>query len=232
MARVVPFVIFLVLTGLQGQFGEASRYYGYLAKTVAGAALLWSVWPIVVEMRWKFSGGAVLTGVGVFVLWIGLPDLFKALGLSDSILKMDGLMQALGLAKEAAKPAVADWNPFVYFNGNATLAWGFVVVRILGSSLVVPPLEEMFYRSFLYRYLVKPEFEQVPLNRFGWMPFTVTALFFASTHNEWLGAILCAFAYQGLVLWKNRLGDAMTAHAITNFLLGIWVVWKPAWHFW
>jgi CAAX prenyl protease-like protein len=90
----------------------------------------------------------------------------------------------------------------------------------------------MFYRSWLYRYLVNPDFEKIPLNRFGWMPFIVTALFFASTHNEWLAAILCAFAYQGLVLWKNRLGDAMTAHAITNFLLGLWVVWKPAWHFW
>jgi len=34
------------------------------------------------------------------------------------------------------------------------------------------------------------------------------------------------------VLRKNRLGDAMTAHAITNFLLGAWIVWRGAWHFW
>jgi hypothetical protein len=40
-------------------------------------------------------------------------------------------------------------------------------------------------------------------------------------------------AYQWLVLRKNRLGDAMTAHAITNFLLGVWVVWRggSAWKF-
>jgi len=31
---------------------------------------------------------------------------------------------------------------------------------------------------------------------------------------------------------ENRLGDAMTAHAITNFLLGVWVVWRHAWNFW
>jgi len=39
-------------------------------------------------------------------------------------------------------------------------------------------------------------------------------------------------AFQWLVLRKNRLGDAMTAHAITNFLLGVWIVWKQDWHFW
>ena len=39
-------------------------------------------------------------------------------------------------------------------------------------------------------------------------------------------------AAAGLVLWKGRLGDAITAHAVTNFLLGLWVVWKGAWQFW
>ena len=41
-----------------------------------------------------------------------------------------------------------------------------------------------------------------------------------------------AFAYQGLVCWKKRLGDAITAHAITNFLLALWVVGRGAWKFW
>ena len=57
-------------------------------------------------------------------------------------------------------------------------------------------------------------------------------LMFALSHNEWLAAILCAFVYQGLVCWKGRLGDAVAAHGITNFLLGAYVVWKGAWHFW
>jgi membrane protease YdiL (CAAX protease family) len=43
---------------------------------------------------------------------------------------------------------------------------------------------------------------------------------------------LCGAAYQWLVLRKGRLGDAMTAHAITNFLLGAWIVWRGAWQFW
>ncbi len=124
------------------------------------------------------------------------------------------------------------WNPHRQFGEGTALAWFFVVVRIAGSSIVVPPLEESFYRSFLYRYIARPDFQSVPLGKFLWAPFLLTGLVFGFGHYEWLAGILCAFVYQGLVCWKKRLGDAMTAHAITNCLLGFWIVWKGAWHFW
>jgi CAAX prenyl protease-like protein len=124
------------------------------------------------------------------------------------------------------------WNPHHQFGAGSALAWLIISVRILGSTLVVPPLEEVFYRSFLYRWIAKPDFQSVPLGAFHWTPFLVTSAIFGLSHFEWLPGILCGFAYQGLVCWKKRLGDAMTAHAITNLLLGAWVVWKGAWHFW
>ena len=96
----------------------------------------------------------------------------------------------------------------------------------------MPPLEEIFYRSFVYRFLASKDFLTVPLGKFLPIPFVVTSLLFGFEHHEWLAGILCGFAYQGLVCWKKRLGDAMTAHAITNCLLGLWVLWKGAWIFW
>ena len=137
----------------------------------------------------------------------------------------------LGLSKPLASPAPM-WNPFAQFGEATALAWFFVFARILGSSIVVPPLEEVFYRSFLYRWIVRPDFESVPLGQFAWKPFLLTAAVFGLAHHEWLAGFLCAGAYQGLVCWKKRLGDAMTAHAITNFLLGGWVVSRGAWNFW
>jgi hypothetical protein len=107
-----------------------------------------------------------------------------------------------------------------------------MVVHVLGMTLIVPPLEEVFYRSFLYRYVTRHDFLSVPLNQFSLRSFLVTVLIFGISHDEWLAGILCGAAFQWLVLRKNRLGDAMTAHAITNFLLGIWVVTRGAWHFW
>jgi uncharacterized protein len=209
LARVVPFVIFLGLTFCQGQFGEASRYWFYLAKTIVGAWLVWSVWPLVAEMRWKFSWEAAAVGVAVFGIWVGLDGFYRKFG----------------------NPGTP-WCPPAEFGESAALAWMFIVMRIAGSSLVVPPLEEVFYRSFLYRWIAKPDFQSVPLGYFHWKPFLLTAVIFGFSHHEWLAGILCAFAYQGLVCWKKRLGDAMTAHAITNFLLAVWVVWKGAWQFW
>ena len=209
LVRVAPFVLFILLTALQGKFGEASRYWIYLGKTLVGAWLIWWIWPLVREMRWKLSWEAVLVGVAVFVMWVGIDPFYPKWGNESQ-----------------------GWNPFAQFDGDSTLAWMLFIGRLAGSTLVVPPLEEMFYRSFLYRYIEKADFLSVPMGRFEWKPFLITAAIFGAAHHEWLAGVLCAFAYQGLVCWKKRLGDAITAHAITNFLLGLWVYWKSEWHFW
>ena len=107
------------------------------------------------------------------------------------------------------------------FGEGSALAWLFIVTRFAGSVFVVPPLEEVFYRSFLYRYVAARDWAGFPLGRFAAMPFLVTALVFGFAHFEWLPGILCACVYQGLVCWKGRLGDALTAHAITNALLAV-----------
>jgi CAAX prenyl protease-like protein len=208
-ARVVPFAIFLVLTFLQGKFGEASRYWFYFAKTLAGAAILWAVWPSISELRWKLSWEAVAVGIAVFAMWVGLDNFYPHLGKSGT-----------------------PWNPHQQFGKNSALAWLFISVRLCGSTLVVPPLEEVFYRSFLYRSIIRPDFQLVPLGRFHWGAFLATSLVFGFTHHQWLAGILCGFAYQGLVCYKKRLGDAMTAHAITNLLLSFWVIGQDAWKFW
>jgi CAAX prenyl protease-like protein len=119
-----------------------------------------------------------------------------------------------------------------FFGEGTFLAWAFIAVRVLGSSIVVPPIEEVFYRSFVYRSVSRPDFESEPIGRFAWMPFIVTSVLFGVSHQEWLAGILCGFAYQGLVCWTKRLGDAMTAHAVTNAMLGVWVVSTGDWQFW
>ena len=208
-ARAVPLLVVIVLTILQGQLGAGSQYWLYLAKTIIGAALLWLVAPAVGEMRWAVSWQALAAGVLVFVLWVGLDPWYPKPGSSS-----------------------AAWNPGEQFGERSFLAIFFIAVRFFGSVVVIPPMEEVFYRSLLYRYLMKPEFASVSLRTFRWIPFLATALIFGFAHREWLAGILCAAIYQGLVCVRGRLGDAITAHAITNLLLGAWVLWKGAWHFW
>lgn len=208
-ARVAPFVIFVALTCCQGKSESALAEWIYLAKTLVGAWLVYEMWPHVSEMRWAISWEAVVVGIAVCVIWVGLDPFYYHFSKTGST-----------------------GNPFAVFGKGSPLAWFFIAVHILGFTIVVPPLEEVFYRSFVYRYIASPNFLAVPLNRFLPLPFFVTAALFGFSHHEWLAGILCGAAYQWLVIRKNRLGDAMTAHAITNFLLGIYIVWKPAWNFW
>ena len=217
LVRVVPFAIFVGLTSLQGRLGENSQYWFYFAKTIVGAAMLFVIWRHVAELEWRFSWAAVVVGVAVFVLWVGLDELIARLGLPPY---------------PKLKIAGGPWNPNEAFGAGSPLALLFIIARIAGSTLVVPPMEELFYRSFVYRFVAGKDFMSVSLGKFLAVPFIVTAVLFGLAHREWLAGILCAFAYQGLVIWKNRLGDAITAHAITNFLLGLWVVWRSAWEFW
>jgi hypothetical protein len=224
-ARVVPFIVFAAITIGQGRFGESSRYWFYFVKTFVGAWLIWVVRPLVSEMKWKFSWEAVAVGIAVFAMWVGIDPFYPTL---------DRLLSFVGFPKSGsdAEPGLGIWNPQAYYGDAGALAWMFIVARGLGSSIVVPPLEEVFYRSFIYRYLTKAEFQSVPLGQFNGIPFLTTAALFGFAHREWLAGILCGLAYQGLVCWKKRLGDAITAHAITNFLLALWVVGRGAWKFW
>jgi uncharacterized protein len=108
-ARVAPFVIFVVLTALQGQLGEDSRYWLYLLKTLVGAWLIWEMRPFVEEMRWNVSWEAVAVGVVVFVAWIGLDGLYPRLSEAEAV-----------------------WNPVKRYSDSSDLAWLFVVLRIAG----------------------------------------------------------------------------------------------------
>jgi CAAX prenyl protease-like protein len=208
LVRALPFVLFVLITSGQGHLG-LSPYWLYTLKTGLGAWMIWVMRPLVREMKWNFSWAALGAGILVFLFWVGLDGFYPKLFSSST-----------------------PWNPHETFGQDSAAAWAFILVRLLGSTLVVPPIEEVFYRSFLYRYIQQNNFMARPLGGFHPLSFLITAVVFGVAHHEWLAGILCAFVYQGLVCWKNRLGDAITAHAITNFLLGLYIIWKGAWNFW
>jgi uncharacterized protein len=216
LVRVVPFALFIGLTFLQDKFGDTGRYWIYLAKTLVAAGLLLAVFRHIAELEWRFTWEAFAVGIAVFVMWVGVDELFARAGITWHRLKSTG-------------PA---WNPNAEFGEGSMLAIFFIATRLLGSSLVVPMLEEVFYRSFVYRYLIDQNFLTVPLSRYQPLSVLITSLVFAFSHVEWFAGLLCGIAYQALVIWKGRLGDAITAHGVTNLLLAIWIVWRGAWQFW
>jgi len=214
-ARFAPFFIFCVITSAGFFIGKDWLYWLYALKVFVGLWLIWEMRPFVTEMRWAFSWEAVVVGVLVFALWVGLDPYYP----KNQLLFKD--------------TPDSIWNPFARFGDGSAVAWVLICIRIFGMTIVVPPLEEAFYRSMVYRYIIKYDFTKVPLGHFDGVALALTSLLFGIAHFQWLPGILCGLAYQGLVIRKGRLGDAMTAHAITNCLLGCYVVWKggEAWKF-
>jgi len=216
LARVLPFAIFLVLTSCQGSLGTESHFWVYLAKCVVGAWLIRVTWPLVSEMRWVISFEALLAGTLVFILWVALDVPYMKFSQPDD-----------------------SWNLQKQFAAAPVMVWVFAGVRIAGSTLLVPMLEEVFYRSFLYRYILAPNWMFTAHSSFAVKPFLITSIVFGFTHQHWLAGIACGMIYQLLVIRTNRIGDAITAHAVTNLLLGVWVITqgfgyaeKSQWHFW
>ncbi|HEX4645226.1 MAG TPA: hypothetical protein VH598_06410, partial [Verrucomicrobiae bacterium] len=132
--------------------------------------MIWTMRPLVPEMRWNFSWAALVAGIGVFVIWVGLDDLYPSF---DQLVQRYWcpLLKSVGLENWCPRATESVWNPHAQFGANSPLAWGIIATRVFGSSLVVPPLEEVFYRSFLYRWILRADIEAVPLGSFNWRPF-------------------------------------------------------------
>jgi uncharacterized protein len=214
-ARFMPFLIFVVITFIGGMMGGNAMFWMYALKTGVGAWLIWEMRAFVPEMRWTLSWPAVGMGILVFVVWVGLDPFYPKNYL---------------LFKDTEESI---WNPFTRFGDDSMIAWTLIVIRIFGMTIIVPPLEEAFYRSLVYRYIVKYDFTKVALTHVDGVALGLSALLFGFAHFQWLPGILCALAFQWLVFRSGHLGDAITAHAITNFLLGVYVVWVggEAWKF-
>jgi hypothetical protein len=93
-------------------------------------------------------------------------------------------------------------------------------------------MEELFWRSFLLRYAITSDFKSIPLGQFSWFSFIAISLLFGLEHHRWLVGIVAGMVYAGLLYRRKNLFDPIVSHAITNLLLGIYVVVTGKWSFW
>jgi CAAX prenyl protease-like protein len=225
--RALPFALFLLIGSFQGKGFFGSEYWMYAAKTIGVGLLLWSIRAWLPEMKWSFRIEGVVVGLVIAGLWIGLDGKIPSL---DELWGM-GRKLITGKAPEPPKPDVP-WNPLEFYKDAPLLGWTFLMIRVLGRSLVVPPLEEVFYRSFLYRYFANPKFAELPLNTWHLVSFLSTSAVFGLSHpGQWVQAILCGLAFQALVVRFGRIGDAMLAHATTNLVISIYAIATRQWQF-
>ncbi len=125
------------------------------------------------------------------------------------------------------------FNPEIFPLGS-TAYWATLAFRFLRLVIVVPLVEEIFWRGFLLRYLIDEKFTTVPFGKFSWLSFgVVTAAFtFAHSSADWPAAALTGVLYNVIAYRTRSLASCVLAHAVTNLVLGLWIVYTKQWGFW
>jgi hypothetical protein len=101
-------------------------------------------------------------------------------------------------------------------------------VRLAGTCLLVPVVEELAFRGFLLRWLVSPEFERIPPRAWTWWAVLLSSLGFGALHSHWILGTLAGLAFALARLRRGRLGDAILAHALANAGIAVAVLGSGA----
>lgn len=213
-ARILPFaayLAFIVIADVLERLGFAAAELRWLYAVKAGvvALLLAYFWREYRELRHSFPSPkvtviAIAAGIAVLALWVSLDADWMVIG------------------------SASGFDP----RNGGQIDWALVLVRIAGAALVVPLMEELFWRSFLMRWIEKSDFETVGPAQIGLRSFVITVVLFGFEHNLWLAGIVAGVAYSALYMRYRTLWAPILAHAVTNGLLGIWVVATGSWSYW
>lgn len=223
--RVLPFTLYMAFIAVGSGISFLGNHYsvlksfdGYdhfilypLKAIIVGVSLavLWRRYDEL-DFQWLRHAGtllsAVVVGVLVFILWINMDWSFATAGTPEGFNPRD--------------PA------------NPLPAWLIIAFRLIGAAVVVPIFEELFWRSFILRYLINPDFTRVPVGAFTWMSFAASSVLFGLEHHLWLAGIMAGVFYNALLYRTKSLAACILAHGVTNLLLGLYVLKTGNWQFW
>ncbi len=242
LAHVLPFAIWLTM-----MVWLDDPVWSYNVRTIGGLILLavfrpWRWYP---RFRWKHLSAALLVGVLVFVGWVGLEspwvagnapmltewydrlfiDLTRPLKTRELFDGGNGVMVPYPVIKTGEYAGLHDYDPRV-------TGWLNFWIHMLGTSVVIAIVEEFFYRAFVYRWMQGSPFYKIDGGCLRWPLLLLVSLFFSLSHVEWAAAMICGVCY-GLLYIKTRdIWTSIIAHGVTNFFLGLYVIFFDAYQFW
>ena len=112
------------------------------------------------------------------------------------------------------------------------MRWTFIAVRLGGLVILVPVIEELFWRGFLLRWFISPDWQAVKLGEFSTGSFLGVTLGFTLAHSEWLAAVVYCALLNGLLYWKRDLWNCVVAHGVSNLVLGMYILSTGSWELW
>ena len=221
--RVAPFVAFMLFIGLeQGlraliehqvlPLEATALFWLYIPKAALVGLMLVMFRKHYVEIKardlleYRSTALSVFSGVLIFVLWIN----------------MDWTL--------TGQAAPAGFKPEVF--STAAAIWLMICVRVAGAVIVVPIMEELFWRSFLLRYLIDSDFTKVAIGRFSLFSFAAVSILFGLEHHYLFAGMMAGVIFNGIYYYTRSIAQCILSHAIANLCLAGYVLATGYWHFW
>lgn len=239
IAFVAPFLVFMVLLEMiqlirvENQFlpwwRQFPEQWGYPLQALLCLVLLagWRRSYPALQGRGLLVGAAM--GLVGIALWL-LPPLVHYLGgMGDTT----PWLAALGF-----QARLDGFDPGAVF-GKDEAPWAYRLVvgmRFLRLVLVVPLVEELFWRGFLMRFLTAREvaWHQVRLEQCDLRSVFLTALAFACAHGgpDFVPALIFGGLAGGVARRTGNLGAVVLMHAVANLCLGLFIMRTEWWGLW
>lgn len=211
---VAPFAIFIAFLALSSHVALPPRLMLGLWLLAGATSLVWFSRGVL-DFRCAAPAGSALLGIAVFFLWIAPDGLVP--GWRQHWLFQNRLLGAGGVATPAGPYA----DPLA------------LALRVARAVVLVPLAEELFWRGWLMRWIVNPNFETVPLGKYQPRAFWITAALFALEHGPyWDVGFLAGAVYNYWMTRTRRLGDLFLAHAVTNACLCAYVILSRRYEYW
>ena len=141
------------------------------------------------------------------------------------------------------------------FAGTAAEPWDMApfIMRLAASTLLVPVFEEMAMRGYIFRLALQwgrarvageeeslavamheRSVDDVAPGDWSWTAVIVSVLFFTAGHApyEWPASIAYATLMAHLLIFRKDIFSCITAHAVTNLALGLYVLQTGQWMYW
>ena len=218
-ARIAPFALFMAFVavlswpeGPTSRLTDADIRWLVIFRGVAVAAVLGILWRHYTELhdapalrapQWLLALG---TGVAVFLVWITFHSGWAAFD--------------------------AGSHGFVPLRPDGSIDPMLAFLRLAGLALVVPVMEELFWRSFLLRWINRREFLSFDPRAASFAAFAISSALFASEHSQWFAGLVAGMTYGFIYMRTGNLWVPIVSHATTNGLLGIWILATGNWQFW
>lgn len=215
----LPFALYVVLSQVSAQFSNHYPLFYTVCVLLTGMATIFLLrGKAIVKMHRNIAPGIIFGSIGI-VTWIFLCRLH----LEQSIIRF--------LPDWLHPDNRMSFNPFQAIE-NPLGQWSFVAARLLGLAVLVPVIEEIFWRGFLLRWIISPEWQDQKIGDFTLKSFLMITLLFTLAHPEWLAAAVYCSLINILLYWKRDLWNCIVAHGTSNLLLGLYILYSQTWELW